>query len=170
MVQSMVKRQRSNVVVLAFLWLALLTALYGWAAGIGAPYREFPEDQLEIVGLIASIGFGTFAVAILIERGAPPPRALRVAGWIGCTVVLLLPAFVVGNLFMPLPGYDALSCGSLFGIAYDVPTDPISVEECSGIRARRTYLACALGVAGLAASVWLAVRLAGHRRERVERV
>lgn len=82
----------------------------------------------------------------------------------------LLPAFVAGNLFMPLPGYDALSCGSLFGIAYDVPTDPTSVAECSGIRARRTFLASALGVAGLAAAVWLGVRLAGQRREPVEQL
>jgi hypothetical protein len=160
---------RSTGWLLVALAVSLLTALYGWGAGIGAPYREFPEDQLEVVGLGATAAVGLVVLAVLSDAELEAGRGVRVVGWVLATIVLLLPAFVVGNLFMPLDGYDALSCGSLFGIAYDVPTDPQSVGLCAADRSRRTQDVLTLAAAGAVASAALAFRLrqTGRRQQPV---
>lgn len=142
--------------------LALLTALAGWIGGLGPPYREYAYDAAEDLGIGASFLLLPFAVIALWEsRGEGIAFSLRLLGWLLCSVGLLLPALLLGNTYLELPGYSAFGCGSLLNPSSLEGGPKDVLAGCEVVRAERMRAVLIAGVvSGLGAALlgWKSLR------------
>lgn len=144
---------RAHWAMLLVFGSALLATLVGWVGGLGPPYREFPYDTAEIVGIMATFLLLPVAVVMTVKaRGLGVPYVWRAAGWVLCLIGSMLPAIILANTFLNAPGYDVFGCGSLLDRDSYVDVEPERRRVCEPVRdARRGTAVFAAAVGGTVA-------------------